>query len=754
MFGFIARIPLVNRLPGIDRLPGVKSARAPQRRKPERETKFDSLAEFIARRAKAILVVAGIFFLVGGAVGGSVFNVLKPFGFDDPDTESIISRDRLGHAAGVDSEPGIVVLVKSKGPIKSAAGLRLVRSAERQVATDKEIAQTASISPQPGKKGTGPIPGAISKNGRATYVLGYFRDGVDDAVKQDSARALEGRLERFGGRAQLGGVAVAYAQINEQVEHDLQIAELIVFPLLFLLSFWVFRGLIAAALPPLTGALAIVGSLLGLRLAAEVTDLSIFAVNLVTAVGLGLSIDYSLFVVSRFREELAKPRTDRTAALKRTMRTAGRTVLFSGLTVAGSLASLLIFPQRFLYSMGVGGTFVALLAAFVSLTVLPAVLWLLGPRVNSMAPKWLQRKAEAQARPAKDGFWYRLSQTVMRRPGTIAIAAAAVMIAAGLPFLRVVWTFADARVLPHEASARQVDGVLQTQFPPNSTDPIRIAIPRGAKPAAVARYQGQIGRIKRVQEVTPARPVGERGLREIDVFYPGDHYSDPNQELVRRIRGLDPPFRAYVGGTPARFIDQNSSLVDHLPWMLAIISVITLMILFMMTGSVLLPIKALIMNILTVSAAFGILVLIFQDGRFESFLAYEEVGGIDSSNALLLFAVAFGLSTDYGVFLLTRIKEAHDAGKSNNEAVAIGMERTGRVITAAALLLCVAVLGFATSQIIFIKQFSIGTAAAVALDATIVRALLVPSLMCMLGRWNWWAPKPLRRIHERWGLEG
>jgi RND superfamily putative drug exporter len=745
MFGFLARIPLVNRLPIFGEPP------AP-RKPPEPPTRFDSLADFIARRARAILVAAAVFFVVGGIAGGSLFSVLKPFGFDDPATESIVSRDTLRDAAGVDSEPGIVVLVRSKDNVRSPAGLRLNRSVERVVAGERHVARTAGIAPGGGRKATGGLPGMISKDDRASYVLGFFRAGVADDVKQDTAIELEDKLDRFGKRAQLGGIAVAYAQINEQVEHDLQIAELIVFPLLFLLSFWVFRGLIAAALPPLTGALAIVGALLGLRLAAEVTDLSIFAVNLVTAVGLGLSIDYSLLVVSRFREELARPRTNPTAALRRTLRTAGRTVLFSGLTVAGSLASLLIFPQRFLYSMGVGGTFVALLAAFVSLTVLPAVLWLLGRRVNSLAPKAFQRHAEEAARPATRGFWYRLSRAVMRRPGTIAIAAAAVMIAAGLPFLRVVWTFADARVLPHEASARQVDGVLQNQFPPNRTDPLRIAIDRGAKPAGVARYRARIARLPRVVQATPPRPVGKRGVQEIDVFYKGDHYSDANQALVRRIRGLSTPFEAHVGGSPARFIDQNTSLTDHLPLMLAIIAVVTVGILFLMTGSVILPIKALIMNVLTISAAFGILVLIFQDGRFESFLAYEDVGGIDSSNALLLFAVAFGLSTDYGVFLLTRIKEAHDAGKGNDEAVAIGMERTGRLITAAALLLCVAVLGFATSKIIFIKEFSIGAAAAVALDATIVRALLVPSLMCLLGSWNWWAPGPLRRLHERFGL--
>jgi RND superfamily putative drug exporter len=756
VLGFLARVPLLNRLPFVQGPPPPPPAPPPA---PEPFTRFDSLAELIARRAKRIVAIAALFFIVGGAIGGSVFKVLMPFGFDDPATESIVARDRLGAAAGADSEPGVVVLVHGKGKsaARSPATVKLVRSAEQVVAADPHIVRTASIAPaRPGnshqsRKASGPLPGMVSKDGRLTYVLGFFRHPTADDVKQDSATAMGRRLERLGPGVQLGGIAVAYEQINKQVEHDLRIAEMIVFPLLFLLSFWVFRGLIAAALPPLTGALAIVGALLGLRLVAEVTDLSIFAVNLVTAVGLGLAIDYSLFVVSRYREELARAGTTAQAALRRTMRTAGRTVLFSGLTVAGSLASLLIFPQRFLYSMGVGGTLVALFAAGVSLTILPAVLWLLGDRIDSLAPRALQRRGEATLRPATHGVWYRLSRVVMARPAIIALAAAAVMIAAGLPFLRVNWNFADARVLPASASARQVDHVLQTRFPANRTDPIQIEVDRGAKPRQLAAYQKHLRHLGDVEQVTPPATAGH-GVRQINVFYRHEHFADSTQQLVRDIRNLDPPFAVNVGGSAGRFIDQNASLVSHLPLMLAIIAVVTLGVLFLMTGSVILPIKALIMNLLTISSAFGILVLVFQDGRFESLLSYEGFGGVDSSNALLLFAVAFGLSTDYGVFLLTRIKEAYDAGVGNNEAVAIGMERTGRLITAAALLLCVAVLGFSTSKIIFIKEFSIGVAAAVALDATIVRALLVPSLMCLLGRWNWWAPKPLRRLHERFGL--
>jgi RND superfamily putative drug exporter len=705
---------------------------------------FTRLSDFIQRRAKFVVGFAVAYLLVGAVVGGSVFKVLKPFGFDDPSTDSIIARERLADAAKTEAEPGVVALIKLKGPVQSAEGSDLVTKSQQAIAANPHIAKTASIL-------EGGQPGMVSKDGHATYVLGYFRNNVADDVKQDTAEDIGHRLDKLGPQVTAGGIATAYLQINKQVEHDLQVAEMIVFPLLFLLSLWVFRGLIAAALPPLVGGLAIVGSLLGLRVLAEFLDLSIFAVNLITATGLGLAIDYSLFMVSRFREELARKRTTPRQALRATMNTAGRTVFFSGLTVAGAMASLLIFPQRFLYSMGVGGTLVAILAATVSLTILPAILWLLGKRVNAMSPAFLQRRAEAAATEMHSGFWYRLSRIVMRRPLPIAMGAATVMVVIGLPFLGVKFNFADAKVLPHSASARQVSQVLDTEFPPNQTDPIQIAVEPGAKPDALAAYTARIDGLSHVDQVTPPQPVG-RGVSEITVFYSGDHFSDTTKRLVKRIRNIDTPFTAYVGGSPARALDQDTSLSGHIGPMVAIVAFATLLVLFMMTGSVILPIKAFIMNVLTVSAAFGALVLIFQHGRLEGLLSYESTGGIDESNALLIFAVAFGLSTDYGVFLLTRIKESRDAGASDSESVAIGMERTGRLITAAALLLCVAVLAFATSKIIFIKQFSIGVAVAVGLDATIVRALLVPSLMQLLGKWNWWAPKPLRRLHERYGI--
>ena len=549
----------------------------------------------------------------------------------------------------------------------------------------------------------------------------------------------------------VGGFAVAQEQVNKQVEEDLKKAELIAFPLLFLLSLLFFRSLVASVLPLMIGGLAIVGTFVILRIASEFGSISVFALNLTTALGLGLAIDYSLFIVSRYREEIAKQGPG-LAAMRRVLATAGRTVFFSSLTVAAALASLLVFPQRFLYSMGLGGALVALFAALISLTVLPAVLTLLGSRVNSGAPKFLQRRAEADARPTEDGFWYRLSRFVMRRPIPVATLSALLLIVMGLPFFGIKFNTVDPTVLPESASARQAYDTVSEQFPPYHETPIWIDV-EGGGPGAAARVAASVRGVDGVAEVAPPQQLGGE-VSAIQVISANPFVSDASQDTVRAIRDLPAPAgtTVQVGGASADFIDFQSSLASHLPIALAIVIVATLVILFLMTGSVILPIKSLIMNFLNLSAVFGLLVLIFQDGRLEGFLDYTSPGAIEQTMPILIFAVAFGLSTDYAVFLLSRIKEARDAGASDSECVAIGLERTGRIVTAAALLFAVAMLAFATSQIIFIKENGVGTALAVLIDATIIRALLVPSLMELLGKWNWWAPAPLRRLHERFGV--
>jgi uncharacterized membrane protein YdfJ with MMPL/SSD domain len=534
------------------------------------------------------------------------------------------------------------------------------------------------------------------------------------------------------------------------VQEDLARAEMLAFPILFLLSLFVFRSVVAALLPLAVGGTTIVTTFLLLRAVNEIEPMSVFAINLITGLGLGLAIDYSLFMVSRFREELANG-GDRSEALRTTMRTAGRTVLFSAATVAAALAALLVFEQRFLFSMGVGGILVTLVAATVSLTILPALLAALGPRVNALAPARWRAAMHREAVREESGFWYRLSRWVMRRPGTIAATTALLLIVLGLPFTQIQFTGVDAQVLGPSHSARVVDDALRTEFPPNRTTPIIVAAHAPASAERdVAAYADRLGDIPGVLAVED--PVAADGLWRIGVIAPGARLDDSAKDAVEAVRAVGAPFDVQVGGSTAEFIDQQAALADRIPLALVILATTTLVILFLMTGSVVLPVKALIMNLLTLSAAFGILKLIFQDGRLEGLLDFSSQGALESSQPILLFATAFGLSTDYGVFLLTRIKEARDSGLPNDEAVAVGLQRTGRIVTAAAILFCIAIGAFVTSEMIFIKQLGLGTALAVLIDATIVRALLVPSLMRLLGEWNWWAPKPLVRLHARIGL--
>jgi RND superfamily putative drug exporter len=699
---------------------------------------LNALANLATRRSRTVIAIAVVAFIVAGTLGAGVADRLDPYGAEDPATESVQADDRLedaGHHA-----LGVIALVRGIDVSSPMTKQRVDRLASR-------ISRDRAVGRVDGYYTTG-SQAFVSKDGNATY-LAVSLIPTGDKERQEAAKRIADRLEGTPG-VTLGGPALAQEQVNKQVESDLRKAELLAFPFLFLLSLLFFRSGVAALLPPLIGGLAIVGTFLMLRIASAVTSVSIFALNLVTGLGLGLAIDYSLFMVSRYREEIARSGPG-AEAMRRTLATAGRTIAFSSLTVAAALASLLIFPQRFLYSMGLGGSLVALIAAGLALVVLPAILAALGTRVNALAPAFLQRRAEREARPAEAGFWYRLSRFVMRRPAPIAIASAAFLIALGMPFLSIEFTSADATVLPASASARQVDTAMDTEFPPHRDAPIELAV-SGADRDQLQKLSARAEKVPGVAAVNP--PVRlSRGVTEIDVISRHDALSDRGQDVAAALRDMPTGSASVqVTGFSAHFIDTKSSLADHLPMAVAIVVVSTFIVLFVMTGSVVLPIKALIMNVLTLSATFGILVLIFQDGRLEGLLDYTSQGALETTMPLLLFAVVFGLSTDYGVFLLSRIKEARDGGAGDSEAVAIGLERTGRIVTAAALLFAVAIGAFITSEVIFIKENGLGTALAVLIDATIIRALLVPSLMELLGRWNWWAPAPLRRLHARIGL--
>jgi uncharacterized membrane protein YdfJ with MMPL/SSD domain len=693
-----------------------------------------SLARLMFRRRRRVLLGAVLLVLVGAAVGGPVAGLLdSDDDFDPPSAEAVQAREAIARATGASATPDVIALVRLGAPVDTGEARAKLREVVER-AQGPEVARVDAYRPGADE--------LLSRDGRSTYVPITLRAGA-------GADALVDRLEGMP-RVALGGPEIVGEQAGEQVQEDLARAEMLAFPLLFLVSLMVFRGLVAALLPIGVGIVTVLSTFLLIRGVNEVEPMSVFALNLIIGLGLGLAIDYSLFMVSRFREELEKGLAT-ADALAATLRTAGRTVLFSSVTVAAALASLTVFEQRFLYSMGVGGVLVSLVAATVALTILPALLAALGPRVNALSSARWRAATQREAAHVEQGFWYRHSRRVMRRPGVVAAATAALLILAGLPFTQIEFTGLDASVLGKSHSGRVVEDALRTEFPPNRTSPVIVAAraPESAR-AEVAAYARRLGEIPGVLSVQEPRAAG--GLWRIGVVAPGTRLDETAKDAVRAVRAVEAPFPVQVGGATAEFLDQQSALADRIPIALAILATTTLVILFLMTGSVVLPVKTLIMNLLTLSAAFGILKLIFQDGRLEGLLGYTSQGALESSQPILLFATAFGLSTDYGVFLLTRIKEARDGGLPNEAAVAAGLQRTGRIVTAAAILFCIAIGAFVTSEMIFIKQLGLGTALAVLIDATIVRALLVPSLMALLGDWNWWAPRPLARLHARIGL--
>jgi RND superfamily putative drug exporter len=702
---------------------------------------FDRLARVINRVPWVVVGVAIVFAALSGVFGGPVSKSLQSGGFQDPSSQSQQALDRLEQATGMRGDGGIVALVKTPDGTNSDSAIAEVTKVSGVIGADPDIAKVYNYY-------VTHDPSMVAKDGSSMIVVGYWNK-ISDQEAVNGATRLTDQL-KSDPNVKLGGFAAINHQLNQIITGDLAHAELLAFPILFLLSLWVFRGVIAALLPPLVGGIVILGSFLVLRGLTGLHPVSIFALNLATGMGLGLAIDYSLFMVSRFREEMANGAAP-DVAIRTTLRTAGRTVLFSSLTIAAAAGSMTVFKINFLWSMGAAGVIVALMACVVALTVLPAVMRLLGHRVNWLAPRRWQQKPTTEADTS--GFWYRFSHFVMRRPIPLAALAAAVLIALGLPFAGIKFNSVDQTALPVTSDARIVNETLKRDFgwPKGAVLNVVVEAPASAG-AQVQAFVDSLKSEAGVTRVTPAQPVSADTWK-FDVQTELGNFDPAAQTLVRDIRSKPAPFTFLVSGQAAAFVDLQESLLSRLPVAITIVTIATIVLLFLMTGSLLLPIKAVVMNLLTLSAAFGVLVLIFQDGRFQDLLQYTSQGALESTQPVLLFAIVFGLSTDYGVFLLTRIKEAHDAGVPNTEAVATGLQRTGRIITAAALLFCVAIGAFATSQIIFIKELGIGIAAGVLVDATIVRAFLVPSLMALLGSWNWWAPRPLRWLYDRVGLE-
>jgi RND superfamily putative drug exporter len=554
---------------------------------------------------------------------------------------------------------------------------------------------------------------------------------------------LKPALRAAGVTTEVGGNIAFLSQANEQSIADITRAEKLSLPVLLVLLVVIFGGVVAAATPLLIGGLAILGGFIATRLLATVTDISIFAINIITLIGLGMAIDYALFVVSRFREELAAGHAT-AYAIERTIATAGRTVLVSGLTITLALASLLIFPQVFLRSMGMGGMAAVFVAMLAALTVLPALLAVLGPRINAWRVPRPWRTTDGRG-------WARLARSVMRRPVPYLVGVVAVLVVLAAPFVNVRFGGYDERVLPADRSARVVSERIDAEFPGGTVAPIGVLV-SGAPVEQAQQFAQQIARLPQVTGASVTANRGQSSL--VSVTYPGEPTGDEAASVVRAIRDLPAPpgSEVLVGGRTAADLDLLHSLGQRLPWMALIMAAATLVLLFLAFGSVVLAVKAVLMNLVSVGASFGVVVWAFQDGHLAGLLDFTATGFIEPTNPILMLAVLFGLATDYEVFLLSRVREEWDLSGDNTGAVAAGLQRTGGIITAAALLLMVVVAGFATGGIAFVKLIGIGMIVAIVVDATLVRALLVPATMRLLGRWNWWAPGPLAKVYRQYGI--
>ncbi len=682
-----------------------------------------SLTTRISSHPRRSLALVLVFVVIAGVVGTPVAGMLKSSGgFAPGSSDSQVATDLLEHATQTEPSAGIVLLVHTPGGAHSQGSLARVATVRRRLADVSGVARTAG-------------PAAVSTDGREVLVTGTLAKNADD---QDVAKAT---LAAFQGNHDVvvGGSAVAGEQIGSTVGKDLGRAELLAFPLLLILSLIFFRGR-ATLMPLVTGVTTVLGTFLALRVVDSFYGLSTYALNLVIGMGLGLAIDYTLFIVTRYRQELADGSSEQ-QALRVTMTRAGATVCFSAVTVACALATLVVFPEGFLKSMGIAGAIVALAAAAAALTISPALLTIWGAKVAT---------GSAARVGSASGGWYRLAERVMKRPGIVAAVTAALMIAAAMPALSVHWSSAsDSRVIPTVQSARGVADAVARRFPGAGTQPLTVAIsaPRSsaADVAAVARQVRALPGI--TGEITPAY-LGSRTWT-IPAQLGGDQTGTGAQRDVKLIREIDAPFPIHVTGQAAQFVDQQAAIASDLPLVLGLLALLTFAVLWLMTDSVVLPIKAIAMNVLTVGAALTAAVVIFQDGNLTGVLGYTPDGGVETSSFVVAAALVFALSTDYGVFLLGRIKEQRDAGVGDREAVARGLGATGRVVTAAAILLAVAIGAFATSQISFIQQIGVTVVTGVLVDAFIVRSLLVPSLMGLLGSWNWWSPAWLHRVHGR-----
>ena len=733
---------------------------------------FETWGRAIYRRRRLVLVVTLAVVVFAGVWGTGVFGSLQSAGgFNTPNSQSQRAADLAAAAFGRDSGD-VVVLYQSAtrtvaDPAYRAAVTRTLGALPRS-----KVESVATYWSTGSKQ-------FVSASGRETYAV-LELTGADDAARIKSFDAIAGQLAAPGLTERAGGQIPTEEAINKDVTSDIGRAEGFSLPVLLVLLLVIFGGLAAASLPLAIGGIAILGSFTALRLLTLFTAVSIYSVNITTILGLGLAIDYGLFMVGRFREELGRTGTVEDA-VARTVATAGRTVAVSGVTVAVALASLMLFPMTFLRSMGYGGVATVLVDMLAALTVMPALLAVLGPRVNALRVR-PQRRARAAGQPAlaqqsglapqpalaqqgraaladeTSGAWYRLARSVMRRPVVYVVVIVAGLAVVGSPFLHITWGGTDAQVLPAAAAPRVVTVALNRDFPGNVTNPIE-AVVQFPGPVSAAGRGGEltayVSRLDHVPGVTGGQVTGVRGgIARIELRYSPGPMSAQARAIVGQVRDVTPPAgaRVYVGGTTAQLVDELSSLGATLPWMALVVVLATFVLLFLAFGSVVLPVKAIVMNVLSLSATFGVVVWIFQDGHLSGLLHFTPTGTIDPTTPILMLAIIFGLSMDYEVFLLSRIRERYDVTGDNAAAVAGGLQSTGGVITSAALLLVIVIGAFSASGITFIKLMGVGMIVALIVDSTLVRIMLVPATMRLLGRANWWAPRPLRRLYGRYGI--
>ncbi len=734
------------------------------------------MLERIARLAVAapgkVLAVAGVLAVLLGIFGVPVADKLSPSGFQDPTAESSRAADLLTEKFGQGDVP-LVLVVTAPDRYDSPRAVVVVTGILDQLNKSGKVAGVTSAW-------TTPSPAAdalLSRDKKSGLIVAGIvgEEAEQQAYTKELTEAIVG--DRNGVQVLAGGTAMVNLQVTEQSKRDLLMLEAIVVPLSFLVLIWVFGGLFAAALPVGVGVLAILGSLAVLRAVTSFTEVSIFALNLTTAMGLALAIDYTLLMVSRYRDELAEG-AGREQAIVTTMRTAGRTVLFSAVIVALCMAVMVLFPMNFLRSFAYAGVATVAFAAVAAVMVTPAAIMLLGDRLNALdvrrAIRRMLGRPEPQPKPVDQQFWYRSTKFVMRRAVPIGLAVVALLAVLGAPFFGVKPGFPDDRVLPKSASAHQVGDMLRADFAIDSDSEVPIVIPdsTGLDRAEVDRYAAALSAVPEVNSVSapsgtfiggrlagpPLAATGEAGgatLLTVGTSLP--LFSESSETQLTRLHEVPTPGGRDVefGGLAQTNRDSVAAITSRLPLVLGLMAAIMLVVLFLLTGSVVLPIKALILNMLSLSAAFGAMVWVFQDGHLGA-LGTTATGTLVANMPVLLFCVAFGLSMDYEVFLVSRIREfwlaSPQTSADNDESVALGLAHTGRVITAAAVIMAISFAALIAAQVALMRLFGTGLTLAILMDATLVRLVLVPVFMHAMGKWNWWAPAPLVRVHRVLGI--